>query len=59
MVNTELIQLYWSIGVELEKRQDAEGWRSNTVTRLAGDLRAEFPAIRGSSLFAMRSLARS
>ena len=27
-VNTELIQLFWSIGVDLGNRQDAEGWRS-------------------------------
>jgi predicted nuclease of restriction endonuclease-like (RecB) superfamily len=62
VVNTELIQLYWSIGKELAQRQADEGWRSNTVMRLAEDLRSEFPAMRGfsrSNLFSMRAFAKA
>lgn len=48
-VNTELIQLYWSIGREVLVRQDQQGWGSRVISRLAGDLRAEFPDMKGFS----------
>ncbi|GAA4391873.1 DUF1016 N-terminal domain-containing protein [Brevibacterium pityocampae] len=48
-VNTELIQLYWSIGKEILLRQEQQGWGSKTISRLAEDLRAEFPQMRGFS----------
>lgn len=48
-VNTELIQLYWSIGKEILERQEQQGWGSKTIARLAEDLRAEFPQMRGFS----------
>ena len=48
-VNTELIQLYWSIGKEILTRQEQQGWGGKTIARLAEDLRAEFPQMRGFS----------
>lgn len=48
-VNTELIQLYWSIGKEILLRQEIRGWGGKTIARLAEDLRAEFPQMRGFS----------
>lgn len=48
-VNTELIQLYWSIGREVLLRQEHQGWGSKTIARLAEDLRDEFPQMRGFS----------
>nr|WP_323511894.1 PDDEXK nuclease domain-containing protein [Subtercola sp. RTI3] len=59
-VNAELIMLYWSIGNTVLQRQIDEGWGSQVVTRLAEDLRAEFPAMKGfsrSNVFYMRSFA--
>lgn len=59
-VNTELVRLYWGIGATILQRQDAEGWGSNVIGRLAADLRAEFPDMKGFSranLFYMRRLA--
>ncbi|SFV24952.1 PDDEXK nuclease domain-containing protein [Micrococcus terreus] len=61
-VNTELVNLYWSIGHEILIRQDRQGWGSNVVGRLAEDLRAEFPDMKGlsrSNLFYMRAFATS
>lgn len=49
IVNTELIQLYWSIGKEILLRQELQGWGGKTIARLAEDLRAEFPQMRGFS----------
>jgi predicted nuclease of restriction endonuclease-like (RecB) superfamily len=59
-VNTELIELYWSIGRIILDRQSAEGWGSKVIERLAEDLRREFPEMRGFSranLFYMRKFA--
>ncbi|MCW2135414.1 MULTISPECIES: PDDEXK nuclease domain-containing protein [Crystallibacter] len=59
-VNTQLIELYWSIGRDILQRQEVQGWGSGVVGRLAEDLRAEFPEISGFSrrnLQYMRSMA--
>jgi hypothetical protein len=42
-VNRELILLYWSIGRDILVRQEAEGWGTKVIERLAKDLGAEFP----------------
>ena len=59
-VNTQLVELYWSIGHVILERQADEGWGGAVVARLADDLRAEFPAMKGfsrSNLFHMRAFA--
>jgi predicted nuclease of restriction endonuclease-like (RecB) superfamily len=59
-VNRELILLYWGIGREILQRQATEGWGSKVVERLAKDLRAEFPEMKGLSrtnLLYMRTFA--
>jgi predicted nuclease of restriction endonuclease-like (RecB) superfamily len=48
-VNRELVVLYWTIGREILIRQEAEGWGSKVVERLAKDLSSEFPDMRGLS----------
>jgi predicted nuclease of restriction endonuclease-like (RecB) superfamily len=52
-VNRELILLYWSVGRDILVRQQAEGWGTKVIDRLAKDLRAEFPGVEG---FSPRSL---
>jgi predicted nuclease of restriction endonuclease-like (RecB) superfamily len=52
-VNRELILLYWSIGRDILVRQEAEGWGTKVIERLAKDLGAEFPGVEG---FSPRSL---
>ena len=42
-MNTQLIELYWSIGHEILAQQETQRWGSGVITRLATDLRAEFP----------------
>lgn len=59
-VNSELILLYWRIGREILDRQTQHGWGSRVIDRLAADLRAEFPDVKGFSprnLKYMRKLA--
>ena len=59
-VNTDLLALYWQIGHKILERQQAEGWGTRVVDRLAVDLRAAFPQMRGlsrSNLKYMRQMA--
>ena len=59
-VNKELVLLYWQIGKEILERQDTEGWGAKVISRLAKDLKAEFPEIKGFSrtnLLYMRAFA--
>jgi predicted nuclease of restriction endonuclease-like (RecB) superfamily len=48
-VNHELVLLYWDIGRGIVEKQQTAGWGDAVVERLAADLRAEFPDMRGFS----------
>ena len=48
-VNRELVLLYWQIGRDILARQAEQGWGSKVVERLAEDLRAAFPEMKGFS----------
>ncbi|WFN36719.1 DUF1016 N-terminal domain-containing protein [Methanomicrobium antiquum] len=61
-VNRELILLYWSIGRDILRRQEEEGWGAKVIDRLSADLKKEFPDMKGLSsrnLKYMRSFARA
>ncbi|MDB4223358.1 PDDEXK nuclease domain-containing protein [Granulosicoccus sp.] len=61
-VNRELVVLYWTIGQDILSKQDAEGWGTKVIERLATDLRQAFPEMRGLSarnLKYMRSFAEA
>lgn len=47
--NSELLQLWWHIGRTIHDRQAKEAWGTNVLARLAADLRAEFPSMKGFS----------
>ena len=48
-VNRELVQLYWQIGNDILTRQAQQGWGAKVIERLAQDLRAAFPDMKGFS----------
>lgn len=48
-VNRELVLLYWQIGHGILQRQQAQGWGSKVIDRLAKDLKREFPGMKGFS----------
>jgi predicted nuclease of restriction endonuclease-like (RecB) superfamily len=48
-VNTELIDLYWSIGKHISLKTAEEGWGQGTVEALAGTIRQRYPTMRGYS----------
>lgn len=61
-VNRELVILYWSIGRDLSKRFEQEGWGTRINERLARDLQTAFPGVEGFSprnLRYMRALAEA
>ena len=61
-INRALIELYWEIGNEIRVRERAEGWGAKVKTRLATDLRREFPDMTGLSranLHYMRAFAEA
>lgn len=62
VVNTDLLQLYWTIGNAILTQQRAEGWGAKVIERLAKDLQAEFPDMKGLSranLHYMRAVAET
>ena len=61
-VNKELVLLYWQIGQDILQRQSQEGWGAKVIEKLAKDLKAEFPEMKGFSarnLNYMRSFAKA
>ena len=60
-VNRGLVLLYWDIGRAIVEKQQTAGWGDSVVERLAADLRAAFPDMRGFSvgnLWRMKQLFR-
>ena len=56
-VNTELLNLYWDIGRQLDAWQRERAWGSAVVEQMALDLQTSYPGMKGfsrTSLFAMR-----
>jgi predicted nuclease of restriction endonuclease-like (RecB) superfamily len=61
-VNRELILLYWHLGKQILEQQEKEGWGTKVIDRLASDLKAAFPEMKGFSprnLKYMRALAEA
>ncbi|MGE8060588.1 PDDEXK nuclease domain-containing protein [Pseudomonas sp. NPDC089547] len=61
-VNRELVSLYWHLGRDIVERQAAQGWGAKVIERLAHDLKAEFPGMKGFSranLMYMRAFAEA
>jgi len=48
-VNQEMVRLYHHLGSEILARQDRQGWGAKVIDRLAADLRAAFPDMKGLS----------
>ncbi len=56
-VNAELVQLYHRIGHDILARQQAHGWGAKVIDRLARDLKAAFPDMRGWSTRNLKYMA--
>lgn len=56
--NKELIHLYWQIGKTIVEKQEASGWGTKIIEKLAKDIQNAFPGIEGFSrtnIFRMRA----
>ena len=49
VANTELLATYWEIGRTLLEQKEKAGWGKKIVAKLANDLKAKFPNMRGLS----------
>ncbi|OGF50379.1 MAG: hypothetical protein A2231_02475 [Candidatus Firestonebacteria bacterium RIFOXYA2_FULL_40_8] len=49
-VNTELLELYWSMGKDIVLKQKETKWGEGLLIHLSKDLASEFPAMQGFSL---------
>lgn len=61
-VNRELVLLYWQVGRDILNRQQQQGWGAKVIDKLAKDLKAEFPEMKGFSrtnLLYMRAFAEA
>ena len=47
--NTTMIELYWSIGVDIVDKQAEGKWGSGIIPQISKDLRNEFPDVQGFS----------
>ena len=54
-VNTELLQLYWDLGVDIVEKQQKSHWGDGFLKQLSRDLGEEFPEMKG---FSLRNLER-
>ncbi len=49
VVNNELLTVYWEIGNAISEQEQETGWGGKIVDKLAADLKAEFPEMKGLS----------
>lgn len=49
VANKHLLDLYWDIGTMILQQQKRAGWGAKVIDRLAADLKAEFPDMKGLS----------
>jgi len=56
-VNGELVQVYGRIGRDILQRQQTQGWGAKVIDRLARDLKAAFPDMRGWSARNLKYMA--
>ena len=58
-VNSELINLYWSIGQDIVERKVEDALGGNFYKRISQDLQSEFPNVKGFSernIYYMRAM---
>jgi predicted nuclease of restriction endonuclease-like (RecB) superfamily len=48
-VNNELLKVYWEIGNVIFEQEKESGWGGKVIEKLAGDLKMEFPEMKGLS----------
>ncbi|MCL2832459.1 MAG: DUF1016 N-terminal domain-containing protein [Treponema sp.] len=57
-INSELLQLYWNMGLDIVDRQMEAAWGSGFFEQLSKDLRSEFPDMEGFSTTNLKYIKR-
>ena len=57
-VNTELIELYWSLGHEIVEKEKEAQWGDKLISQLSKDLLQEFPDMKGFSQTNLKYIRR-
>ena len=57
-VNSELLALYWKIGLDIVDKQEKLGWGTQVIAQLSKDLSKAFPDDRGYSQRNLRNMRR-
>ena len=57
-INTQMLNLYWHIGNDIIKQQQALGWGKQVVAQLSKDLISKFPDDKGYSERNLRNMKR-
>ncbi len=50
VINTELLSTYWEMGRTILEQKEKAGWGKKIIEKLANDLKAKFPNMRGLSV---------
>lgn len=56
--NSQMLWLYWKLGNYILQNQDAEGWGTKVVDKLAADLTKAFPELKGFSARNLKYMRR-
>jgi predicted nuclease of restriction endonuclease-like (RecB) superfamily len=48
-VNTEMLNFYWELGMDIVEKQSSTSWGDGFIKQLSSDLMKEFPSIKGFS----------
>lgn len=48
--NGEMLSMYWDIGKLLSESQTQIGWGNNALEQLSGDLKNDYPKVKGFSV---------
>jgi predicted nuclease of restriction endonuclease-like (RecB) superfamily len=57
-VNSDMLNLYWSIGADIVNKQKEHGWGAGIIPQLSHDLKEEFPDAQGYSERNLREMKR-
>ena len=48
-INSQLLELYWEIGKEVDSKLKSSNWGTNIIDKISSELTSEFPDIKGFS----------
>ena len=50
-VNAQFLELYWDLGKNISEKLKSSNWGSKVIEQVSTDLKHEFPALKGISVY--------